>query len=111
MERKELLETYTLMRMIVSDLRLFLDTEDYGYLRRAYRLCEKAWGDGRRAGEVAGLRDLYNNMKSMYERGEAQGWRLSDEEHAELSHQASYTLMRANIIAAGLSFRLKRMRP
>ena len=46
----------------------------------------------------------------MYELGASKKWELSDEEFAELSHQASYTLLRASVIASGLNYRLKRMR-
>ena len=109
-KRRRVLEAYTVARMIISDLRLFLDTEDYHYLERAYRLGEKAWSDDGYAEEMPGLRDLYGNLKTIYEQGSSRGWKLSDEEHAELSHRASYALLRANIIAAGLSFRLKRMK-
>ncbi len=108
-KRRKTLEAYTLARMILSDLRGFLDHEDYRYLQRAYRLGEYAWNNGF-LDEMPGLRDLYSNLKSMYELGASKRWELSDEEFAELSHQASYTLLRASVIASGLNYRLKRMR-
>ncbi len=108
--RKKMMEAFTLARMIVNDLRLFLDTEDTKYLERAYKIGEYIWNSKEYTSMMAGAQDLYNNLKSMYELVKSKNGRLDDYEMGDLNHQASYTLMRANIIAMGLSFKLRRMR-
>ncbi len=108
--RRRLMEAFTLARMVVNDLRLFLDTEDTGYIERAYKIGEYIWNNKEYAGLMSGVQDLYNNLKSMYQLVKSKNGRLDDYEMGDLNHQASYTLMRANIIAMGLSFKLRRMR-
>lgn len=109
-ERKTLREVFTLTRMIIFNLRAFLDTEDYKYFKRAYKLVEYAASKPQYSGNIHGFRDLYNNMKSMYEVAESRNWSLTDEEYSKLSEQTIYTIVRANLIASGLNFRLKRAR-
>ena len=63
--RRRLMEAFTLTRMILNDLRLFLDTEDTRYLERAYKIGEYVWNKKQYVDLMAGARDLYNNLKSM----------------------------------------------
>jgi len=108
-KRSILREAFTLTRMVIHDLRGFLETENYNYLERAYRLVEHASSKKEYGEEMAGLRDLRENLKEIHEKLSEKN-DLTEEEHAELSHQVVYAIVRANLIANGLNFKLKRMR-
>ncbi len=108
--RRILREAFTLTRMVVFNLRAFLDTEDYKYFKRAYKLVEYAASKPQYVENMYGFRDLYNNMKAMYELLESRSWNPSEEEYAKLSEQVTYTIVRANLIATGINFRLKRFK-
>lgn len=109
-KRRIMREAFTLTRMIIQSLRLFLDTDDYKHLERAYRLGEYAASKPEYVSEMTGFQDLRLNLKSIHEKLSSMNWNPGLEEHAEISHQVTYTIVRANIIANGISFRLKRMR-
>ena len=109
-ERKTLREVFILTRMIIFNLRAFLDTEDYKYFRRAYRLVEYSASKPQYSDNMHGFRDLFNNMKKMHEMLESRNWRLTEEEYSKLSEQVTYTIVRANLIATGVNFRLKRFK-
>lgn len=108
--RSALRKSYALCRMIIFNLRSFLDEEDYSYLKRAYRLVEYASSKKEFVENMNGFMDLYNNLKSMYDFLESKGWKLTDEELLRVSEQVTYSIARANIIAMGINFRLKRMK-
>lgn len=102
-------EVWRTLRSIVTDLRGFLETDDYRFIQEA---CAKA-GSLESVGEAAhlsGMRDLVENLRSMKEKLERSGYNLSTVEHGLLAQQAVYTISRANILATGLEFRFKRAR-
>ncbi|MEN2974694.1 MAG: hypothetical protein ABDH32_03835 [Candidatus Caldarchaeales archaeon] len=109
-DRRILREAYTLCRMIIFNLRTFLDTEDYKYLKRAYDLVEYVSSKKEYVENMNGFRDLYNNLKTLIDLLESRGWKLSEEEYGRASEQVTYTIARANIIAMGINFKIKRMR-
>lgn len=109
-DRRILRETYTLCRMIIFNLRSFLDVEDYGYLKKACELAEYASSKIDYLENMHGFRDLYNNLKDLRNQLESKSWKLTEEEYGRISEQVTYTIVRANIIAMGLNFKLKRMK-
>lgn len=95
-------------RMIIFNLRAFLDTEDYKYFDQANKLVMYAASKPDYSENMYGFRDLYNNMKTMHELIESKNQKLTEEEYSKLSEQVIYTIVRANLIATGVNFRLKR---
>ncbi|MEM2017323.1 MAG: hypothetical protein QW718_07325, partial [Nitrososphaerota archaeon] len=96
-ERKTLREVFTLTRMVIFNLKAFLDTEDHKYFKRAYKLVEYAASRPQYSENIYGFRDLYNNMKSMHDLIESKNWNLTGDEYSKLSEQVVYTMVRANI--------------
>jgi len=108
-ERPELLELHRHLREIIAELRKFIDTEEYNHLERAMQIHENVKGH-RHYSVLSGRLDLENNLHSMYQTYRSLKGRLDDLIHGRLLDQAVYTIVRANIMATGLEFKLKRMR-
>ncbi|MEM0452987.1 MAG: hypothetical protein QW048_03565 [Nitrososphaerota archaeon] len=109
-ERRILREAYTILRMLIFNLRAFLDTEDKKYLERAYSILCYASSDPRYVEKMHGFKDLQKNLESIYSEFKDKGLNLGEEDFSRLSEQVVYTIVRANIIATGINFRLKRMK-
>ncbi|MEM2095006.1 MAG: hypothetical protein QXV86_01875 [Candidatus Caldarchaeum sp.] len=108
-ERPELVELHEGLRRVVKALRIFLDTEDYGFLKKAFELHQKLLSNKHYQG-LSGRLDLENNLRAMNQVYLAYGEKTDDFTHGRLLDQVVYTIVRANIISTGLEFKLKRMR-
>jgi len=97
------------LREIVGDLRAFLETDDYRFLVSAHERCESLSSISE-AAELSGFRDLLENLRGMRGRIGVGGHSISTIEHGLLAQQAVYSIARANILATGIEFRLKRAR-
>ncbi|MCS6769615.1 MAG: hypothetical protein NZ570_04170 [Candidatus Caldarchaeum sp.] len=108
-ERPEVLELHRGLRDVVKALRNFLDTEDYGFLRKAVEAHERL-KTHKQYPSLSGRLDLENNLKAMDEISRSHSDKMDDLVHGRLLDQVVYTIVRANIITTGLEFKLKRMR-
>ncbi|MEM1943419.1 MAG: hypothetical protein QXO30_08105 [Candidatus Caldarchaeum sp.] len=108
-ERPELVELHEGLRSLVKALRSFLDTEDYGWLKKAFEVHQKLVSNKHYQG-LSGRLDLDNNLRAMNQVYLAYGEKSDDFTHGRLLDQVVYTIVRANIISTGLEFKLKRMR-
>lgn len=102
-------EVWKTLREIVADLRSFLETDDYSFIRAASEKAESL-ASNKEAAEISGMRDLIENLRDMREKLERSGYSLSTVEHGLLAQQAVYAISRSNILATGLEFRFKRAR-
>ncbi len=97
------------LREVIADLRSFVETDDYSFIEMA-RERVSTLDDGDVIGELSGVRDLINNVREMHRKVVEANGRLDDIDHGLLVQQAIYAITRANILAVGIEFRLKRMR-
>ncbi len=108
-DRPELLTLHHSLRELIGCLRNFIDSEDYGFLEKAYTIKEKI-KNTMHIGYLSGFNDLDKNLNAMYIVWREAGKNLEDYTHGRLLDQAVYSIARANIMATGLEFKLKRMR-
>lgn len=101
---KDVIELWRSIRKVAELLRKFLDTEDYSYIEQAWYVCKDIGIDG------SGIRDLKSNIDEMYECYRSSTGSIDLDVHGRLVSQATYALVRANIISRGLEFKIKRMR-
>jgi hypothetical protein len=108
-DRPELLSLHGELRKLIGCLRQFIDTEDYGFLEKAYTVKEKI-KNSMKIEWLSGFEDLDKNLNIMYYSWMEAGGNLGDFVHGRLLDQAVYSIVRANIMATGLEFKMKRMR-
>ncbi|MEN3047587.1 MAG: hypothetical protein ABDH63_02240 [Candidatus Caldarchaeales archaeon] len=106
---RALREAWEQLRLVISDLRAFVETDDYGFVRNASERV-RALEREELMSELSGLRDLVNNVREMDRRVSESNGRLDDIDHGLLVQQAVYSISRANIISVGIEFRLKRLK-
>lgn len=98
-----------ILREVISNLRKFLETDDYEFIEEAYSSCSRLLNDARINNyELAGKMDLFRNIESMREKVKNQKTNLDLIEHGLLVQQAVYAITRANILAVGTEFKIKR---
>ncbi|MEM2004432.1 MAG: hypothetical protein QW689_05525 [Nitrososphaerota archaeon] len=106
---EELNNVLNILREIILSLQKFLETDDYKFIENAYSSCSKLLNiihiDSH---ELAGKMDLVKNIESMYDKVRYQKNNFDLENHGLLVQQAVYTITRANIMAVGLEFKIKR---
>jgi hypothetical protein len=100
LSEERLKECWTTLREVIADLRSFVETDDYSFIEMAKE----------RVSALSGMRDLINNVREMYRKVLEANGKLDDIDHGLLVQQAIYSITRANILAVGIEFRLKRMR-
>jgi len=106
---EELGEVLKILREIISSLQGFLETDNYRFIEDAYSACSKLLSDHRLSNcELSGKIDLVRNLESMYEKIKTRKDGLGLLEHGLLVQQAVYTITRANIMAVGIEFKIKR---
>lgn len=108
-DRPEIISLHSSLRELISSLRMFLDTENYNYLERAYSIKEKI-KTRMRIEWLSGFDDLDRNITAIHNVWRENGGVVKDFVHGRLLDQAVYSLVRANIMATGLEFKMKRMR-
>lgn len=106
---RALREAWEQLRLVISDLRSFVETDDYGFVRSAAERIRSLEGE-ELASELSGLRDLINNVREMNRKVSESNGRLDDIDHGLLVQQAVYSISRANIVSVGIEFRLKRLK-
>ncbi|GBC68722.1 hypothetical protein HRbin01_00406 [archaeon HR01] len=106
-ERPDILSMHRSVRDIIESLQKFVETEDYAYVERAFNEKERLKSHGKLE-YISGFQDLESNLDTLY--NSVKGGVAADFVHGRLVDQAVYTIVRANIIATGLEFKLKRMR-
>ena len=94
---------------MIADLRSFVETDDYSFIEMAKERVS-ALEDGEVVRELSGVRDLVNNVREMHRKVLEANGKLDDIDHGLLVQQTIYSITRANILAVGIEFRLKRMR-
>jgi hypothetical protein len=109
LSEERLKECWTTLREVIADLRSFVETDDYSFIEMAKERVN-ALEDGEVVSELSGMRDLINNVREMYRKVLEANGKLDDIDHGLLVQQAIYSITRANILAVGIEFRLKRMR-
>jgi hypothetical protein len=109
LSEERLKECWTTLREVIADLRSFVETDDYSFIEMAKERVS-ALEDGEVVRELSGMRDLINNVREMYRKVLEANGKLDDIDHGLLVQQAIYSITRANILAVGIEFRLKRMR-
>jgi hypothetical protein len=109
LSEERLKECWTTLREVIADLRSFVETDDYSFIEMAKERVS-ALEDGEVVSELSGMRDLINNVREMYRKVLEANGKLDDIDHGLLVQQAIYSITRANILAVGIEFRLKRMR-
>lgn len=92
---------------MIADLRTFIETDDYEFVRRAAEQAKELEND-ELLSELSGLTDLVNNVKTMNQKISQSNGKLDDVDHALLVQQAVYSISRANILSVGIEFRFKR---
>lgn len=102
-------EATSLLRQIITNLRAFLDTEQTTYIEKAYEV-NKTIRERVVFDVISGYEDLDNNLKSMYTALKENDGELKPVFIANLTNQAVYTIVKANIADVGLGFKIKRMR-
>ncbi|MDJ0269790.1 MAG: hypothetical protein NXY59_04455 [Aigarchaeota archaeon] len=109
-QRATMLECRTKIKELIYYLRKFLDEEDYSYIEKAYQTNEQLKNNQEFLKIMAGYDDLNNNIVSIYSKWRENGGNVDSMLHARISNQVVYAITRANLIATGLEFKLKRMR-
>lgn len=109
LSEERLRECWTTLREVIADLRSFVETDDYAFIERAKERVASL-EDGELMGELSGIRDLISNVRDMHRKVLEANGRLDDIDHGLLVQQAIYSITRANILAVGIEFRMKRMR-
>ncbi|MCS7110439.1 MAG: hypothetical protein NZ956_03095 [Candidatus Caldarchaeum sp.] len=108
-ERPEAFELLQNLRALAKSLRKFLDTEDFGHFEEALRTHQTI-----KASKVyehlSGHLDLDNNISQLKIIYDSTGGKIDDIAFGRMLDQVVYTIVRANIMATGLEFKLKRMR-
>lgn len=102
-------EATSLLTQIIKNLRSFLDTEQTTYIEKAYEI-NKTIKERDVFDVISGYEDLDNNLKSMYTALKQNDGDLQPMFIGNLTNQAVYTIVRANIANVGLGFKIKRMR-
>ena len=108
---EELDDVLKILREIISALQKFLDTDDYKFIEDAYASCYKLLNNHKLNNyELSGKKDLVRNIEMMYEKIKSRKDDLDLLEHGLLVQQAVYTITRANIMAVGVEFKMKRIK-
>lgn len=102
-------EATSLLTQIITNLRAFLDTEQTAYIEKAYEV-NKTIRERDVFDFISGYEDLDNNLKSMHIALKENDGELRPMFIGNLTNQAVYTIVRANIANVGLGFKIKRMR-
>jgi len=108
-QRPAILECQKGLKSLILSLRLFLDEEDWTYVQKAHETKEQLKLGGCMT-FMAGFQDLENNIDSIYNALKQSNGNVDRMLFGHLSNQAVYAITRANLIATGLEFKLKRMR-
>lgn len=99
------------LNKVRASLRSFLETDDYRFIEEAYKHCLELINDQRLSNySLHGKDDLVNNLASIFEKVRSHKNNLNLIEHGLLVQQAVYALTRANIMAVGTEFKIKRYR-
>ncbi|MCS7117728.1 MAG: hypothetical protein NZ957_02960 [Thaumarchaeota archaeon] len=104
---KGLRECWERLRLTIADLRAFIETDDYEFVRRAGERVREL-ENNEYLSELSGLTDLISNVKAMNQKITQSNGKLDDVDHGLLVQQAVYSISRANILSVGIEFRLKR---
>ncbi len=99
------------LNKVRASLRSFLETDDYSFIEEAYKYCLELMDDQRLSNyNLHGKDDLLKNLASILEKVRSHKTNLNLIEHGLLVQQVVYALTRANIMAVGIEFRIKRYR-
>jgi hypothetical protein len=106
---EDLIDILKILREIIMSLQKFIDSDDYKFIEDARSSCHKLMNNHRLSNyDLSGKNDLVRNVESMYEKIKSRKNGLDLLEHGLLVQQAVYTITRANIMAVGIEFKLKR---
>jgi hypothetical protein len=106
---EDLIDILKILREIITSLQKFIDSDDYRFIEDARSSCHKLMNNHRLSNyDLSGKNDLVRNVESMYEKIKSRKNGLDLLEHGLLVQQAVYTITRANIMAVGIEFKLKR---
>lgn len=103
-DRSGMMLLWSKIRVVADALRSFLETEDYSYIERAWSACKEIDLD------ASGIRDLRSNLEAIYNASMPSHGKPNLDLHAHLISQATYTIVRANILLRGIEFKMKRMK-